>query len=104
MTGPSHRAATYSDVQAYVDLARAFLRGDLSATGYETAFFELFRRQDFVLPPDLFAVVQELFFAAEDYMEDDHLRDAGELDASGLRSRVASVEPRLAELVDQLPR
>lgn len=104
MTAKPMREGTAGDLLPYVELVRAFLRGGISASAYETAFFALFRRQDFTLPADVHPVMQELFFSAEDYVEDDDLRESGELDADGLRRRLADIELRLAEVIDRLPR
>ena len=103
MTGPPSRGGTAADLRPYVELARRLVGVELSAPEYESAFFALFRHQDFTLPPDLDEAMQELFFAAEDFVEDADLREDGELDAEGLRRRVASIEPRFGALVDDLP-
>ena len=101
-------------LQPLVDVVRRFVEGDLSADAFEQRYRDLFADLPTEVDDDTFGVLEGLAFACDDHVADPALRDAGDLDADGLRSvaigvlsflapgepATASPDPVVARLLD----
>lgn len=89
------RHGTAQDVAPYLALVHRFVTAEIDAQTYEVEFVDLWKQQRFFLPAGMDEVMERLFYANQDFVHHDHLRDPGDLDAEQFRARVAELEPEL---------
>ena len=99
--GSSHAAgstatASEASLAEYLDLMRAFLRGELTAIEFERRYIALFGEDEAIRPEPTFRVLNDLFFAVDAFCADSALRDADDLDEDQLRARVRAALATLA--------
>ena len=66
--------------EIYSELAKEFLRGQMTANGFSLAVLGEYKREKRFFGEAEAAVMNQLFYAAEDYCGDPGLRDEGDLD------------------------
>jgi hypothetical protein len=75
-------------VAKYRDLISDFVSGRLPAQSFESRYLQLFKTDIDQVPGNEFDVLEELFFAVDDYVADPELREkAGGLNDDELRTR-----------------
>ena len=77
-------------LESYVIIARAFVRGGLSAPDFETVFLSVFRAEGDRFSPQVAAAIQDLFSAVDAFCEDPAIRDERDIDEGGLLAAAAS--------------
>ena len=75
-----------SKIEEFTSTVEAFVSGRLSAANFERLIFDLFRTLDGEHGSDRYKVLNELFYAVEDYIDDPSLRDPGDLNEYDLRA------------------
>jgi len=70
----------------YLDLLTSFTQSKLSATEFESRFFELFKHDETDWPEPVFLVLDRLFGAVDAFCVDPKLREERDLDEEQLRS------------------
>jgi hypothetical protein len=75
-------------VAKYRDLISDFVSGRLPAHSFESRYLQVFKTDTDQVPGNEFDVLEELFFAVDDYVADPELREkAGGLNDDELRTR-----------------
>jgi hypothetical protein len=67
-----------------VKTMEAFVAGEMSASGFDDTYRAKFSELPLGLDESTFAILETVFFACEDYVDDPDLRDPGDLDEQGL--------------------
>ena len=82
----------------YVALMDAFVAGQTDGETFERRFLDLYQNDETFHPPDVFAALEGVFWATEDFYADPALRDPGDLDEEQLRERVGTARQSLQAL------
>lgn len=70
-----------SDVpDVYVELAKRFLDGELTADSFSLAIVKVYKREESFFGETETQALNQLFYAAEDYCGDVEIRNDGDLD------------------------
>jgi len=86
----------------HVILIRAFLERRLTAVEFEVLFLAAFKAEGPRRPPEIFNVLERIFFDVDDFCPDEELRErAGGIDERELRARVEAAQERLAEVATE---
>jgi hypothetical protein len=70
--------------EIYSELVKEFLRGEMAADEFSLAVLGEYKRERRFFDEAESAVMNQLFYAAEDYCGDPELRDEGDLDEQQL--------------------
>jgi hypothetical protein len=83
-------------VDKYRDLISDFVGDRLSAQDFESKYLQIFKTDADQVPSQEFNVLEQLFFAIDDYVADPELRaKVGGLDERDLRDHAAAAYSRL---------
>jgi hypothetical protein len=86
-------------LRGYVTLLDDFLAGRVGATDFDLAFFRLQGRDRVLRGDPWYPILQDLFYACEDYVIQPELRtEPGDLDEAQLLDAARTARARLAAL------
>jgi len=82
----------------YAQLISSFVDGQISAQEFESAYLKLFKHDKDQVPGTEFKILEDLFFAVDDYVEDPELRKRVHgIDEEELRTRARAAYRKLYE-------
>ncbi len=90
-------------VAPYVILMQALLDGRISPVEFEALFFPVWGSDRAPYGDEIYAVLNDVFAATEDFCFEDRLRKPGDLDASELVERVRHALEKLRPLATKPP-
>ena len=73
-------------LQPYIELIRRYLCGEIEALGFERAYLDLYLGSTTMWEDAYYEILQQLFYAVEDFCADDMLRKDGDVTESELRA------------------
>ena len=82
----------------YLHLLRKFIDDRIDAAGFEHEFLQRYKRDSSAWTPDEFAVLENIFVAADAYCADSNLRGARDISEDQLRVRCAVAYDALKRL------
>ena len=86
-------------LRGYVSLLDDFIAGRIGATEFDLAFFRLQEQETVLRDDQSYCILQELFYACEDYVIEPELRtEPGDLDEMQLLTAARTARARLAAL------
>ena len=87
------------ELRGYVTLLDDFIAARIGATDFDLAFFRLQEREKVIRGEPWYPILQDLFYACEDYVIEPELRtDPGDLDEGQLLDAARTARARLAAL------
>jgi hypothetical protein len=84
------------EIEPYRSLLEALVSGQLTPGEFETRFFTMWGDDERSAPQDAFEIFEEFFFAVEDYVDEERLRDPsqGDLGPEELKDRARQLLQR----------
>ena len=76
--------SAHQDLAGLVRTTNAFLLGEITAAVFDDRYRAQFSELPLGLDESTFDILETVFFACEDYLDDPDLRDPGGLDEQGL--------------------
>lgn len=88
----------YRSLDEHVDLMEAFLSGRLPVDRFERQYLDLYSSDATIRGDTIFRIIDDVFFAVDEYCGDPDLRGEYEIDEDQLRERVRAALRALADL------
>jgi len=90
------------EIQQYIDLIDSFVSVKIDAPRFESGYLALFKKDKVRHSERVFTILNELFYAVDDYVENPDLREGpSDLDDEQLRERAGVALRQLLELDDE---
>ena len=88
----------YRSLDEHIELMEAFLSGRLSVDRFERQYLDLYSSDATLRGDAIFRVIDDVFFAVDEYCGDPDLRGEYDIDEDQLRDRVRAALSALADL------
>lgn len=88
---PERNEENLHGIAGYIDLISRFEAGQITAPQFEREYLTRFKNDKVAYSDDVFEILNELFYAVDDYVENPAIRTSPEdLDEDQLRERAAT--------------